>query len=59
LVESKEPVPLVRFSPPGWTEERAIPVQNAEIAERLERYADLLAIKGANPFRVRAYEMPP
>ena len=35
--------------------ESVIPVQNAEIAERLERYADLLAIAGANPFRVRAY----
>jgi DNA polymerase (family 10) len=55
LVESNEPVPLARFSPPGWTEGRAIPDQNAEIAERLERYADLLAIEGANPFRVRAY----
>ncbi len=28
---------------------------NAEIAERLERVADLLAIEGANAFRVRAY----
>jgi len=48
-------VRLVRSCPPGLPEGRAIPVQNAEIAERLERYADLLAIEGANPFRVRAY----
>ncbi len=32
-----------------------MPVQNAEIADQLERLADLLAIGGANPFRVRAY----
>jgi DNA polymerase (family 10) len=30
-------------------------VQNAQIAERLDRYADLLEIEGENPFRVRAY----
>jgi DNA polymerase (family X) len=28
---------------------------NADIAERLERLADLLELTGANPFRVRAY----
>lgn len=32
-----------------------MPVQNAEVAEVFERYADLLEIEGANPFRVRAY----
>ena len=30
-------------------------VRNAEIAEILDRMADLLEIQGANPFRVRAY----
>ncbi|WP_440996027.1 DNA polymerase/3'-5' exonuclease PolX [Arhodomonas sp. SL1] len=30
-------------------------VHNAEIAELFERYAELLEIEGANPFRVRAY----
>ncbi len=28
---------------------------NAEIAELFNRYADLLEIQDANPFRVRAY----
>jgi DNA polymerase (family 10) len=32
-----------------------VPIQNAEVAERFERLADLLEIQGANPFRVRAY----
>ena len=32
-----------------------MPVQNAEIAELFNRYADLLEIEDANPFRVRAY----
>jgi len=32
-----------------------VPVHNAEIAALLERYATLLEIDGANPFRVRAY----
>jgi len=32
-----------------------MPVQNSEIADRIERLADLLAIRGENPFRVRAY----
>jgi DNA polymerase (family 10) len=32
-----------------------VPTQNAAIAERLERYADLIEIEGENPFRVRAY----
>ena len=32
-----------------------MPVVNAEIAGQLEKIADLLNIKGANPFRVRAY----
>lgn len=31
------------------------PIQNEQIAQRLERYADLLDIQGENPFRVRAY----
>ncbi|MGI9591327.1 MAG: helix-hairpin-helix domain-containing protein, partial [Myxococcota bacterium] len=31
------------------------PITNARIAERLDRYADLLDIQGENPFRVRAY----
>lgn len=30
-------------------------VQNAELAELFEQLADLLAIEGANPFRIRAY----
>lgn len=30
-------------------------VDNAEIARLITRYADLLEIEGANPFRVRAY----
>jgi DNA polymerase (family 10) len=34
---------------------RAMPVQNAEIADMFEQTADLLEIKGDNPFRVRAY----
>jgi len=42
-VESSEPVPLMQFNPPGWTEGWSIPVQNAELAEQLERYADLLS----------------
>jgi DNA polymerase (family 10) len=33
----------------------AMPVQNAEIAAMFEQTADLLEIKGENPFRVRAY----
>ncbi|MBI5444757.1 MAG: DNA polymerase/3'-5' exonuclease PolX [Deltaproteobacteria bacterium] len=32
-----------------------MPVVNAEIAEILDRVADLLEIEGENPFRVRAY----
>jgi DNA polymerase (family 10) len=32
-----------------------VPVLNAEIAEILNRTAELLEIEGANPFRVRAY----
>ncbi len=32
-----------------------MPVQNAEIAELFNQYADLLEIKGANEYRVRAY----
>jgi DNA polymerase (family 10) len=32
-----------------------MPVQNAEIAAMFEQTADLLEIKGDNPFRVRAY----
>ena len=32
-----------------------MPVQNAEIADMFEQTADLLEIKGDNPFRVRAY----
>ena len=32
-----------------------MPVQNAEIAAMFEQTADLLEIKGENPFRVRAY----
>ncbi|MFO7780993.1 MAG: DNA polymerase/3'-5' exonuclease PolX [Spirochaetia bacterium] len=32
-----------------------MPVRNAEVAEILEKLADLLAIKGENQFRIRAY----
>ncbi len=32
-----------------------MPVQNAEVADILDKYADLLEIDGANQFRVRAY----
>ena len=32
-----------------------MPVHNSEIAERFNRYATLLEIQGANPFRIRAY----
>lgn len=32
-----------------------MPVQNAEIAALFTRYADLLEVEDANPFRVRAY----
>ncbi len=32
-----------------------MPITNAEIAEILREYADLLEIKGANEFRIRAY----
>jgi DNA polymerase (family 10) len=32
-----------------------MPVQNAEVADTLAKYADLLEIEGANQFRVRAY----
>ncbi len=32
-----------------------MPVVNADIASQLDKLADLLDIKGANPFRVRAY----
>ncbi|MGQ9662458.1 MAG: DNA polymerase/3'-5' exonuclease PolX [Kiritimatiellia bacterium] len=32
-----------------------MPIHNVEIAEKLNRLADLLEIEGANPFRVRAY----
>jgi DNA polymerase (family X) len=32
-----------------------MPVQNAEVADTLDKYADLLEIDGANQFRVRAY----
>jgi DNA polymerase (family 10) len=31
-------------------------VHNAEIADILNKFADLLAIEGANPYRVRAYQ---
>jgi DNA polymerase (family 10) len=30
-------------------------LDNGEVAELLDRLADLLEIEGANPFRVRAY----
>ena len=33
-----------------------MPVRNAEVAEIFDRMAVLLAIQGANPFRVRAYQ---
>lgn len=36
-------------------EARPMPVPNAEIAAIFERYATLLEMEGANPFRVRAY----
>ena len=32
-----------------------MPVQNAEIAAMFDQTADLLEVKGDNPFRVRAY----
>jgi len=32
-----------------------MPIHNAEIAEIFNEYADLLEIKGANQYRVRAY----
>lgn len=32
-----------------------MPVHNAEIADKFNRYADLLEIDGANQYRVRAY----
>ncbi len=32
-----------------------MPIHNTEIAETLDRVAELLEIEGANPFRVRAY----
>lgn len=32
-----------------------MPVHNSEIADAFDKLADLLAIEGANPFRVRAY----
>ena len=32
-----------------------MPVHNGEIADRFSRYATLLEIQGANPFRIRAY----
>jgi DNA polymerase (family 10) len=32
-----------------------MPVQNAEIAAMFDRAAELLEIKGENPFRTRAY----
>ena len=32
-----------------------MPIHNAEIAEVLNKYADLLEIEGANPYRIRAY----
>ena len=32
-----------------------MPVHNSEIAEIFDHLADLLEIKGANPFRVRAH----
>jgi DNA polymerase (family 10) len=35
----------------AWT----VPVHNAEIAEIFETLADLLAVRGDNPFRIRAY----
>jgi DNA polymerase (family 10) len=35
--------------------EDSMPVQNAEIAALLDRAAELLEIKGDNPFRTRAY----
>mgnify|MGYP000887334860 FL=1 len=30
-------------------------VRNADIAQMLNEYADLLEVEGANPYRVRAY----
>jgi len=32
-----------------------VPVQNVEISEMLNRYADLCEIQGGNPYRIRAY----
>ena len=32
-----------------------MPIHNADIAKRFEEFADLLEIKGDNPFRIRAY----
>ena len=32
-----------------------MPIQNEEVADQLERYADLMEIEGANPYRARAY----
>ena len=46
----------IRPSSPGdGARRRVMPVHNSEIAETLDRVADLLEIDGANPFRVRAY----
>jgi DNA polymerase (family 10) len=35
--------------------EAKVPVTNSDIAEILERIAELLELEGANPFRIRAY----
>jgi DNA polymerase (family 10) len=40
---------------PGLKEEPNVPVHNSDIADDFEQIADLLEIRGENPFRVRAY----
>lgn len=40
---------------PGPAELAAMPIQNAEIAAMFDQTADLLELRGENPFRVRAY----
>jgi hypothetical protein len=42
-------------TPQEQPSERALPLANDEIAERLDELADLLEAQGANVFRVRAY----
>src|SRR5208282_1916770 len=39
----------------GRASQTVVAAHNAEIADRLNRYATLLEIDGANPFRIRAY----